>query len=149
MHYQVEKGDYTISTDQSKLDIAKIHQYLSEESYWSKNISLEIVRAYIPHCLCFGVYHGEEQIGFARLITDYTTFAYLCDVFIAAEFRGRGLGKWLVQSMLDHPQMQGLRRWLLFTKDAHGLYQQYGFDTLPKIHRAMAKINFTVYPESD
>lgn len=149
MHYQVVQGDYTISTDQSKLDIGKIHQFLSEESYWSQNIPLATVEAYIPHSLCFGLYETEEQIGFARLITDYTTFAYMADVFIIPTFRGRSLGKWLIQSILSHPQLQGLRRWFLFTEDAHELYQQYGFDALPKIHRAMAKINFTTYPRVD
>lgn len=146
MNYQIVRGVYKISTDPNKLDIPTIHRFLSEESYWSQHIPLATVQAYVPHSLCFGVYRGEEQIGFARLITDYTTFAYIGDVFILAAFRGQGLGKWLIESMLAHPQMQGLRRWFLFTEDAHGLYRQYGFEALPKVHRAMAKINFTAYP---
>ncbi len=145
MHYEITKGEFSISTAQDRLDIEMIHRFLSEESYWSKHIPKETVEAYIPNSLCFGVYKGEEQLGFARLITDYTTFAYLGDVFILPSHRGQGLGKWLMESMLNHPQMQSLRRWLLFTEDAHGLYSQYGFVALPRVERAMAKINFTAY----
>ncbi|MEM6345502.1 MAG: GNAT family N-acetyltransferase [Bacteroidota bacterium] len=146
MPFEVTKGDFSISTAQSKLDVKMIHRFLSEESYWSKHIPLETVQAYIPHSLCFGVYRRDKQVGFARLITDYTTFAYVGDVFILPEQRGKGLGKWLVESMLAHPKMQSLKRWLLFTEDAHGLYSQYGFAALPRVDHALAKINFTTYP---
>lgn len=118
---------YTISTDKQKLQIEVIHQYLAVESYWAKNIPLDVVRRSIDHSFCFGLYYKDAQVGFARLITDKATFAYLADVFILPEHRGTGLSKWLMTAMMDHPDMQGLRRWLLGTLDAHGLYEQFGW----------------------
>lgn len=129
---EFEKEGYTISTDRARLDMAVIHQYLSEESYWARNIPLELVKRSIDHSLCFSLYHHEKQIGFARLITDKATFAYLADVFIAESYRGKGLSKWLVQTIHAHPDVQGLRRWMLGTRDAHGLYAQFGWKPIPE-----------------
>jgi len=131
---------FHISTDKSKLDLAIIHNFL-KSSPWAENIPLKIVEKSIENSLCFGVYEGNKQIGFGRVITDYATFAYLADVFIAESFRGLGLGKWLVEFILEYPELQGLRRWLLGTIDAHGLYRQYGFQ-MAKPERYM-EINVT------
>lgn len=129
---EIEKDGYTISTDAAKLDLAVIHQYLSRDSYWAQNIPLEVVERSIANSFCFGVYHNSQQVGFARLVTDKATFAYLADVFILPEHRGKGLSKWLLTVMHSHPEMQGLRRWLLGTKDAHDLYKQFGWVPLPE-----------------
>jgi len=117
---------FYISTDKGKLNLETIHNLLNN-SYWAKNIPLSVVEKCINNSLCFGVYEGDKQVGFGRLITDYATFAYFSDVFILEEYRGLGLGKWLVETMLQHPDLQGLRRWLLATKDAQELYRQFGF----------------------
>lgn len=132
MKEEIHNDGYTISTDQDKLDIPMIHQYLSEVSYWAQEVPLEVVRRSVRNSFCFGLYHGEKQVGFARLITDKTTFAYLCDVFVLPEHRGKGLSKWLLSVMHAHPDLQSLRRWVLVTRDAHGLYQQFGWETLPE-----------------
>ena len=121
---------YIISTDPARLDLAVIHQYLSKDAYWAQNIPLDVVQRSINNSFCFGVYYNNEQIGLARLITDKATFAYLCDVFILPAHRGKGLSKALMQSIHDHPDMQGLRRWMLGTKDAHALYAQFGWTPL-------------------
>ncbi len=117
---------FHISTDKSKLDLAKIHNFL-KNSYWAENIPLQVVEKSIENSLCFGIYEGSQQIGFGRVITDYTTFAYLTDLFIDESCRGLGLGKWLVKCILEYPELQGLRKWLLATRDAHELYRPYGF----------------------
>jgi GNAT superfamily N-acetyltransferase len=124
---EMEKDGYTISTDPALLDIPMIHRYLSEESYWAQNIPYDVVERSIANSFCFGVYYHTTQVGLARLVTDKATFAYLCDVFVVSEHRGKGLSKWLLTAMHAHPDMQGLRRWLLGTKDAHGLYKQFGW----------------------
>ena len=116
----------TISTDKSKLDIATIHRFLST-SYWAESIPVEVVRKSIEHSLCFGVYDDGNQIGFARVISDFATFAYLADVFILESHRGLGLSKLLMREIMDHPDLQGLRRFALMTRDAHGLYRRFGF----------------------
>jgi len=118
---------YQISTDTQKMDIAVIHRYLSEESYWAKDIPFDIVERSVANSFCFGVFYQDKQVGLARLITDKASFAYLCDVFILPEHRGKGLSKWLLTTIQSHPELQGLRRWLLGTKDAHGLYSQFGW----------------------
>ena len=128
----LEKQGYLISADPSKLDIAVIHQYLSRESYWAKNIPLQTVERSIANSFCFGVYYHDVQIGFARLVTDKATFAYLADVFVLPEHRGKGLSKWLIETIHVHPDVQGLRRWMLGTKDAHGLYAQFGWKPIPE-----------------
>jgi GNAT superfamily N-acetyltransferase len=121
------RGDFLIATDPSRLDLDAIHAYLSEEAYWSPGVAREVVERSIEHSLNFGLYRGAEQAGFARVATDYATFAWLADVFVLPEHRGAGLGKWLVQTALSHPELRGLRRWMLATGDAHELYAQFGF----------------------
>lgn len=127
-----ENGDYSITTDGEAMDIETIHRYLSEESYWAKHIPIALVKKSIKHSLCFGVFDGNKQIGFARVITDQTCFAYLADVFVLPAYRGQGLSKWLMETIHAHPDLQGLRRWMLFTKDAHGLYKQFGWEQIPE-----------------
>lgn len=135
-----KNGDYIISTDKSRLQLLIIHQFLSKEAYWCMGIPLETVEKSTNNSCCFGLYHQSEQIGFARVVTDYATFAYLADVFVLSEYRGKGLSKWLLQTIMDYPQLQGLRRWMLGTKDAHGLYTQYaGFTPMKTPDRFMEK----------
>jgi GNAT superfamily N-acetyltransferase len=123
------RGEYLISTDRSGLDLDVVHDFL-KRSYWAAGIPDEVVRRSVEGSLAFGVYRGEEQIGFARVVTDHTTFAYLADVFILEPHRGLGLGRWLTEVILSHPELQGIRRWMLATRDAHGLYREYGFTEL-------------------
>ena len=130
------KDDFSISTDKQKLAVDKIHGFLSQ-SYWAENIPLDVVQRSINGSLCFGVYRQEIQIGFARVITDEATFAYLCDVFIEEAYRGKGLAKWLMETILAYPTLQGLRRFMLATRDAHGLYKQVGFGELTFTDRWM------------
>ncbi len=118
---------YTISTDKTRLDLSMIHQFLSQEAYWCLNIPKEIVQRSIDNSLCFGVYDGNQQVGFARVITDYATFGYLADVFILPVYRRKGLSRKLVAYIMAYPTLLGLRRWMLITRDAHGLYNQFGF----------------------
>jgi GNAT superfamily N-acetyltransferase len=132
----IKKG-YKISTDQNLLDLDMIHNYLSNESYWSKGITKEKVQRSIENSMCFGVYKNGKQVGLARVVTDKAIFAYLCDVFILDEYRGNGLSKWLLQTILGHPELQGLKRWTLATLDAHGLYKQFGFAPLVNPDRWM------------
>lgn len=122
---------YAISTDRNRLDIAMIHHYLSVDSYWAQGIPLKTVERSIRHSLCFGLYAGEHQVGLARVVSDCATFAYLCDVFILPAHRGKGLSKWMMATIHDHPDLQGLRRWMLGTRDAHGLYRQFGWTAIP------------------
>ena len=126
---EFHNGEYTISTDKARLDLTLIHDFLSH-SYWAEGIPLALVQKSIQNSLCFGIYHQEGQVGFARAISDYTTYAYLADVFVLESHRGHGLGKWLIQSILNHPELQELRRWALATRDAQGLYAQFGFKTV-------------------
>ena len=124
-------NDFTISTDSARLDVAAIHGYLTHDSYWAKGIPLDTVERAIANSLPFGLYApGGELAGFARVVTDYATFAWLCDVFVLPAYRGQGLSKWLMQVVWAHPQLQGLRRRLLATLDAHSLYEQFGFAPL-------------------
>jgi N-acetylglutamate synthase-like GNAT family acetyltransferase len=122
----MEMGRFLISTDRSKLDVDVIHRFLAR-SYWAEGIPRETVMRSIENSLCFGVYDNARQIGFARVISDFATYAYVADVFILGPYRGRGLGKELMASIMAHPDLQGLRRWSLGTRDAHGLYAQFGF----------------------
>jgi GNAT superfamily N-acetyltransferase len=121
------RGGYVISTDPGRLDVDLIHDFLAHRSYWAQEIPLEVVRRSIEHSLCFGLYASEGQAGFARVVTDYAVFAYLGDVFVLESHRGRGLGTWLVETVLGCPELQGLRRWDLATNDAHELYRRFGF----------------------
>ncbi|HEV8066134.1 MAG TPA: GNAT family N-acetyltransferase [Planctomycetaceae bacterium] len=124
------RGPYFLSTDPSLLDVSLIHKFLSEQSYWAPGITREVVERSLENSLCFGLFQESRQIGFARVVTDRATFAWLGDVFVIDEFRGQGLGKWMVGALLEHPDLQGLRRCLLGTRDAHGLYTQFGFTPL-------------------
>jgi GNAT superfamily N-acetyltransferase len=129
---------YSISTDPARLDRDLIHRFLSEDSYWAKGVTREAVDLSIENSMPFGVYLGDEQVGFARVITDRVTFAWVADVFVVEEHRGRAIGKRLMEAMLAHPDLQGMRRWLLGTADAHGLYRQFGFRELKFPGRFMA-----------
>ncbi len=131
------KRGFLISTDKSMLDINMIHHFLGQLSYWGKNISLQTVKTSIENSLCFGVYQQQKQVGFARVITDFATFAYLCDVFILPDYRKNGLSKWLLQTIRNHPNLQKLRRLVLATADAHGLYEQFGFSRMKNQNRWM------------
>ena len=144
--YEVQKEDFSISTDKTKLNIGVIYNYLSKESYWAKNIPMQTVKKSIKGSCCFGVYHKSEQVGFARVVTDHATFGYIADVFILDEYRGKGLSKWLMETIMNHPELQGLRRWMLATRDAHGLYAQFGFLPLDKPERIMGLKPFEEYP---
>jgi GNAT superfamily N-acetyltransferase len=127
---------YSISSDRSRLDVGMIHAYLSQ-SYWSPGIPRAVVERAIANSLCFGVFEGDEQVGFARVVTDRATFAYLADVFVLEAHRGKGLSKALMREIKAHPELQGLRRWLLATRDAHDLYRQFGFKELGNPSRIM------------
>jgi GNAT superfamily N-acetyltransferase len=128
---EIRKDGYLVSADPARLDLTVIHQYLSQESYWAQNIPMEVVKRSVDNSFCFGLYYNDEQVGFARLITDKATFAYLADVFILPAHRRKGLSKWMLGFVHQHPEMQGLRRWLLGTLDAHELYRQLGWTSLP------------------
>src|SRR5262245_17240129 len=121
--------EYEVSTERSRLDVGLIHDFL-RSSYWAKNVPRSVVERSIDGSLCFGVFLGGQQVGFARVITDFATLAYIADVFVLPEHRGRGIAKMLMQAILSHPQLQGLRRLLLATRDAHKLYAQFGFQAL-------------------
>lgn len=128
MEYQ--KGEYTISTDRRKMQVSVIHEYLANDSYWSQGIPRKKVEQAIRNSACFGVFHGKKQVGFCRVVTDYVRFAWLADVFILPGHRGKGLSKWMMQTLMEFPDFQEIRRWMLGTRDAHGLYRQFGFAAL-------------------
>ncbi|SDO73358.1 Acetyltransferase (GNAT) family protein [Rhodoferax sp. OV413] len=136
MHTSSQRGAYRISTDPQQLDLAAVHAYLAQ-SYWSPGVARERVERAAANSLCFGLFHGAQQVGFARVVTDKTTFAYLADVYILEAYRGQGLSKWLMQTILAHPDLQGLRRFMLATRDAHSLYAQFGFTALANPGRLM------------
>ncbi|MBD2702733.1 GNAT family N-acetyltransferase [Spirosoma sp. BT702] len=138
-------NDYSISTDKAKLNLDVIHRFLSQEAYWSLNIPIDIVKRAIENAVCFGVYKGDEQVGFARVVTDFATFGYLADVFILPEHRGKGLSKQLMAFIMTYPPLQGLRRIMLVTKDAHGLYTQFGFKPVDEPQNTMSIKAFTNY----
>ncbi|GET31460.1 N-acetyltransferase [Prolixibacter bellariivorans] len=128
-----------ISNDKSLLDLEMIHDFLTNRSYWAKGRSMETVKRSVENSLCFGVYENGKQVGFARVVTDYAVFAWLLDVFILEEYRGRGLSKQLMSAIISHPNLQNLKRWGLGTDDAHGLYQQFGFTALSKPNNMMER----------
>ncbi len=136
---------FSYSTDKSKLNIEYIHHFLSKESYWAKNIPMDIVKASIEGSLCFGVYENNKQIGFARVITDYATFGYLADVFIEKDYRGKGLSKELMRFIMEQDVIKNLRRFMLATLDAHGLYAQFGFESQEGNKRLMGVKFFEEY----
>lgn len=131
MHIEWKKESYLISTDQAKLEVAAIHTFLSQ-AYWSEQIPRATVERALQHSLCFGLFDGHAQIGLARVVSDYTTFAYLCDVYVLPSHQERGLGTWLIECVMAHPDLQGLRRFNLVTRDAHTLYAKFGFQPLAK-----------------
>lgn len=135
LHYEAGREEFMISTDPALLNVDVIHGYLSNQSYWAQNIPKEVVQKSITNSLCFGLYFNGKQVGFARLVTDKATFAYLADVFILKEHQGKGLSKWLMEIIQSHPELQGLRRWMLGTRDAHGLYEQFGWTVLDEDSR--------------
>lgn len=139
------KNEYLISTDSEKLDISLIHGFLTHESGWSNGISLDKVKKSITNSLNFGVYLGPKLIGYARVISDFSTIAYLGDIFILKEYRGLGLSKWLMETIMEHQDLQNLRRWILLTSTAEWLYKKYGFTKLPKPEIYMEKFNPNVY----
>ncbi len=135
-----QNGGFTVSTDPARLDIDAIHAYVTR-SYWATGRPRDVVAKAVANSLCFGVYDGAQQIGLARVITDYATFAYLCDVYILEEYQGQGLGKWLMRCVTEHPDLKGVRRFMLATRDAHGLYRQVGFTEIKTPERWMEKFN--------
>jgi GNAT superfamily N-acetyltransferase len=151
--YETTQNEFVISTDKSKLDVAVIHNYLCNESYWAKNIPVEIVKKSIGGSCCFGLYVNEnsisKQVGFARVVSDCATFGYLADVFVLESYRGKGLSKWLMETIMNCPDLQGLRGWMLATKDAHKLYEKFGFSLLENTGRFMRLSPFTEYPETN
>lgn len=138
MNEHWQRGAYTISTDKARLDIGVIHAFLTT-SYWAEGRSIETIRVSIENSIAFGVYNGDEQVGFARVITDYATFAWIADVFILEGHRGQGLSKWLMEVIISHPELQAFRRWVLATKDAHDLYRKFGFTELKLPERWMER----------
>lgn len=139
-----QRDDYLISTDPARLDLAVIHGYLTR-SYWAAGIPFAIVARSLQRSLNFGLYHDGQPIGFARLVTDYATYAYVADVFVLEEHRGRGLGKWLMATVAEHPDLADVRRWQPVTRDAHGLYEQSGFRDLTQPERHMEKVRPNPY----
>lgn len=133
------RGEFEISDDRSRLDVALIHEFLSTETYWASGRDAETVKRSIENSHSFGVYKEGEQVGFARVLTDYATFAWIADVFVLKDFRGRGLSKWLMEVILAHPDLQGFRRWVLATKDAQELYRKFGFMELKRPERWMER----------
>ena len=144
MHIEWKKDSWTVSTDPARLDVDAIHAFLTH-AYWCENIPRAIVERAVNNSLCFGLFDDEAQIGLARVVTDYAVFAYLCDVYVLESHRGRGLGKWLIECVMAHPQLQGLRRFNLATRDAHGLYAQFGFQSLARPESHMERHKPDIY----
>lgn len=136
-HTEYRRGEYVISADAARLDLDVIHEFLTN-CYWAKGIPRDVVARSIEHSLCFGIYDSSgAQVGFARVISDLATVAYLGDVFVLEAHRGRGLSKWMMECITQHPALQGLRRWILLTRDAHALYAKFGFTPLKAADRYM------------
>jgi GNAT superfamily N-acetyltransferase len=144
---ETRRGNFLISTDQDRLDIDAIHAYLSR-SYWAEGIPVETVAKSIRESLSFGLFDTNTQVGFARVITDKATFAYLCDVYVLETHQGQGLGTWLMETVCSHPDLQGLRRFVLVTRDAHGLYEKFGFTQLEAPERYMEIARPKIYKSS-
>jgi N-acetylglutamate synthase-like GNAT family acetyltransferase len=147
--YEQRRGEFLVSTDRARLDLDTVHRFLTG-AYWSQGIPRETVARAIEHSLPFGLYRiaadgSARQVGFARVTTDFATFGYLADVFVDEAERGQGLGKWLMEVLFAHPQLQGFRRWMLVTRDAHGLYAQHGFTPLAAPERFMERVVPDIY----
>jgi GNAT superfamily N-acetyltransferase len=138
---------YSISTDRSRFDIDLIHNFLTN-CYWANGVPRDVLVRSIENAFCFGVFDGDQQVGFARVITDFATYAYIGDVFIIESHRGRGLSKQLMQTIMEHPRLQGFRRWSLVTSDAHGLYEKFGFTPLAEPQGYMELRNPDVYKKT-
>jgi GNAT superfamily N-acetyltransferase len=144
MHSEWKNGELLISTDPEKLDARAVHAYLTR-SYWAEGISPKLVECSLRNSLCFGLFETDRQIGLARVISDYATFAYLADVYVLEKYRGHGLAKWLMRCVQAHPQLQGLRRFVLITRDAHGLYRPFGFTAPGKPQNYMELVKHNIY----
>lgn len=142
---EISFDDFTITTDKSKMDIVAIHDFLSKHSGWSDNIPFDRVKTSIDNSLNFGLFHNDKQIGFARIISDFSTIAYLGDIYVLETYRGQGLSKKLMDAVIEHPNLQGLRRWILLTSTADWLYEKYGFTKLPKPELYMELFDPNVY----
>jgi len=140
MYHEWARDGYVVSTEPGRLDVVAIHNFLAEESYWARGIAREVVERALSNSLCFGLYADERQIGFARVITDYATYGYLNDVYVLAAHRGRGLGKWLLGCVITHPDLTGLRRFGLTTRDGQALYAQFGWTALHYPERHMERL---------
>ena len=146
-HWQ--RGEYTISTDNQLLDVGIIHDFISNQSYWGQGRAVPVVQRALDNSLNFGLYQNKQQVGFARVVTDHATFAWVADVFVLTDHRGRGLSKWLMEVILSHPELQGFRRWVLATKDAHGLYERFGFIPLHRPERWLERPDPNVQESPD
>jgi len=144
-HFVDRRGKFELSTDPARLDRALVHRFLCEQSYWASGVPRAVVDRAIDHSLCFGVYRNCAQVAFARVVTDHSTFAYLADVFVLPEWRHDGLGQWMIGVILGHSELQGLRRFLLATKDAHGLYARFGFAPLANPSRFLERFDPDIY----
>jgi GNAT superfamily N-acetyltransferase len=144
MHPEWKQNEFMVTTDPAKLDLAAIYAFL-RRAYWSEQIPREVIERAVKHSLCFGLFDGNTQVGLARVVTDHATFAYLCDVYVLESHRGRGLGKWLIECVMAHPQLQGLRRFNLVTRDAQGLYAPHGFKPLAKPENHMERHKPDIY----
>ena len=144
MKIEFNNGEYRVTADPNQIDVQWVHAFLAE-SYWAKNVPLEVVKISIKNSLAFGLFKGDEPAGFGRAVTDRATFAYLADIFVDEAHRGRGLGKWLIQCIFDHPDLYNLRRWMLITEDAHGLYENFGFKVISTPGKFMEIKNHGVY----
>ena len=146
MPHEHRDGDIIVTTDPTRLDLDTIHAFLSR-SYWAAGVPREVVERSIRHSICFGAFDGDHQVGFARVISDHATYAYVADVFVLPTHRGRGIGKLIMACITSHPELQDLRLWTLFTRDAHGLYRHYGFAGARYADRLMEKRATRPYPE--
>jgi GNAT superfamily N-acetyltransferase len=140
----VTNGSYTVTADRQRIDGDAVHQFLTG-CFWARGVSRELVAKSIAHSLCFGLFHETAQIGFARVVTDYSTYAYLCDVYVLEAHRGKGLGKWMMAFVMEHPELRGLRRFQLVTRDAHALYSRFGFATPEHPERHMEIFHSGLY----
>lgn len=141
---QTSARNIVVSTDRSRLDLDVIHGFLTT-AYWARGVPREVVARSMEHSLCFGAFDEGRQVGFARVVSDHATFAYICDVFALESHRGHGVGKSLMAAIMSHPELQGLRRWTLFTRDAHGLYRQFGFGAAGQPERLMEVVDRDPY----
>jgi len=148
LHTEWKQNEYLVSTDPTKLDVAAIHAFLSH-AYWCEGIPREIVQRALQNSLCFGLFDDGKQVGLARVVTDCATFAYLCDVYVLESHRDLGLGNWLMECVMAHPQLQGLRRFNLVTRDAHQFYAPFGFKPLAAPERHMEKQIPNIYRRAD